>query len=339
METKNNKYRNFNVQDSHGVLCKIFTLLLLVNSFMFGLNAQDDLETKDSTSIKIKNKEVIIGNYENQNSGQPVDTNILEIGNKMFIFIEYEDGMIIDRVDLKTGGKKRLLDLNEKDFEDTKDTLKMRGHWSGFEYGLNNFMNRDYTFDLPEDAGYMALNTWRSWNFNFNFSQSTTPIISDRFAIVGGMGIAMHQYNFKRDNNVQVNETTGDIEERVYQGVADIRKSKLNTTYLTIPVLLELQLGKGMSKDRFYFSAGVVGGLKIASRTKMVYGEKGEKKKIVEKGGDLNLNRWKLDATARLGYKDAINVYASYAILTLFEKDKGPELYPFTVGFRINFGD
>lgn len=266
----------------------------------------------------------------------PVDTAVLKLKKKMFIFHEYEDGAIIDRIDLETGERKRILDVDEN-CESRKDTNKFRGHWSGIEYGLNNLMTSTNSFARPDGYGYMRLNTFGSWNLNLNFAQSSTAIIGEKFGIVGGLGLEMNFYSFRGDNNIQVSEESGEIEERILADDYNVRKSKFRTMYLTSPLLLEAQFGKNKSKDRFYISGGVLGGLRIGSTTKIVHGVDGKRQKLVERGKDLNINRWRWGLTARMGYKEAFNFYATYYMTPLFEKNKGTELYPLAVGFRMNF--
>ena len=42
-----------------------------------------------------------------------------------------------------------------------------------------------------------------------------------------------------------------------------------------------------------------------------------------------------MDATARIGW-GWVNVFATYSLTTLFKTDRGPELYPFSVGLTIS---
>ncbi|NJM15964.1 MAG: PorT family protein, partial [Bacteroidales bacterium] len=153
--------------------------------------------------------------------------------------------------------------------------------------------------------------------------------------MVSGIGFEINHYFFQGDNNVQRNAATGLIEERVLDPNIKLRKSKLNTVYLNLPLLLEAQVGKMASKERFYVSAGVVGGVKVTSKTKVVQEKDGAKHKTIQRGGDLNLNPFRLELTTRMGYKDYFDFYINYSLTPLFEKGKGPELFPVAVGFRI----
>jgi len=49
---------------------------------------------------------------------------------------------------------------------------------------------------------------------------------------------------------------------------------------------------------------------------------------------DFFLNPFRFDATLRIGW-GLINLFGTYSVSTLFKKDKGPELYPFSVGLTL----
>ena len=271
---------------------------------------------------------------------EPSDTNTVKVGNKLFIIIEDEESMVIDRINVKTGEKKRVLDIGCEDSAFKRDTNKFRGHWSGFEVGVNDFVSSGFSIKRPAGYSYLDLNTFRSWNVNINFAQLSIPIIKKRAGLVTGFGLEMNSYSFQGDNNIQINESIGVIEERELENEYSVLKSKFTTTYLTIPVIFEAQLGKGNRKESLYISGGVIGGYNIASAIKVKHEVKDEKQKLIERGGDLNINRFRVGLTVRIGHKDKDNnssgLYATYYLTPLFEKDMGPELHPFAIGFRID---
>lgn len=325
-------------------LRRLVLLFIILTSFVCYSLSQNDTTSKgmiDNNEILKSEKTVDEGQINNdsiivEDIEEPGDTTILNLGNKIILFIEYKDRMVIDRIDLTTGEKKRVLDLECKDCEPEKDPYEFRGHWSGVEVGINNFLNNDFSLKRPEGYDYLDLKTGRSWNVNINFAQTSTPIIGNKFGIVGGLGLEMNSYFLKGDNTIQVNDTSGVIEERPL-GQYNIRRNKLNTTYLTAPLILEVQFGENKSRERFFISAGAVVGLRIASVIKVVHEVDDKKHKFKERRNDLNLNRWRVGLTARTGYKDIFNFYANYYLTPLFETDMGPELYPFAVGVRMNF--
>ncbi|MCK4662212.1 MAG: hypothetical protein KAT68_05065 [Bacteroidales bacterium] len=307
---------------------RLSLLFVLLTSFVCYSFSQND-----TVNIRISDNEI-------EKVKEPIDTTTIKAGNKIFIFIEYEESMVIDRINIKTGEKKRLLNLECNDSKLKKDTNKFRGHWSGIEVGINEFVNSGFSIKRPMGYSYLNLNTFRSWNVNINFAQYSLPIIKNRVGLVTGFGLEMNSYFYQGDNNIQINESIGVIEERELENEYNVRKSKFTTTYLTMPVILEAQLGKGNRKESFYISGGVIGGYNIASAIKVKHEVEGKKQKLIERRGDLNINPFRVGLTVRIGHKDKDNnsmgLYATYYLTPFFEKDMGPELHPFAIGLRID---
>jgi hypothetical protein len=270
------------------------------------------------------------------------DTTIVETENRLYIFIKRPDGFIIDRIDLTTGEKKRVLDLGCEEIKATKkDSDRFRGHWSGIVFGINGFMNSEFMLKSPTGYGYFDLNTWRSWSVNINFAQFSVPLIKNNFGLVTGLGLELNNYFFRHYNNIQLNKITGVIEEWDVKNEYDnIRKSKFTTTYLTLPLMMEYQV-RGTGKRLFYMSGGVIGGWNIHSARKIKYEVDGNKQKLTIRGGRLNINDLRVGATFQIGSRDksglSSGLYATYYFTPLFETDKGPELYPVEAGFRFDF--
>ena len=270
----------------------------------------------------------------------PLDTSIIETENKLFMFIQYQNGMIIDRIDLKTGDKKRILDLNEKDCEQKVDSNRFRGHWSGIEFGLNNFMYRDFSLKSPSALDYTDLKTLNSWNLNINFAQISIPLAGNSMGLVTGLGYELNYYRFRHDNSIKLNDTTGIIEEYFLEDDFNVRKSKFNTGHITIPLILEAQVHKKGSKEMSYMSAGIIWGFDVMSVLKIKHEVDGKKEKYIQRNTDLNIDNIRVGATFRLGHRDKKNntssLYLTYYFTELFEEGMGPELYPFQLGFRID---
>ena len=101
----------------------------------------------------------------------------------------------------------------------------------------------------------------------------------------------------------------------------------MNIVYMTVPLFLEFQIPAPYKN--IHISAGVIGGLKLCSYTKMKYTISEEKSKD-KANGDYNLSPLRWGVTAMVGYR-ALGLYANYYFTPLFKEDKGPELYPFAV--------
>ena len=112
----------------------------------------------------------------------------------------------------------------------------------------------------------------------------------------------------------------------------NLKKNKLVASYLTVPLLLEFNTSQNADKT-VHLAVGVIGGLRIGSHLKLVKeeGNRESKSKVFD---DFNLNPFRYDATVRLGYRN-FTVFGSYNMAGLFKDNKGPELYPVTVGLRV----
>ena len=223
--------------------------------------------------------------------------------------------------------------------EDTEDEFFTRKHektkwfWDGIDIGINNFVDDGFSMARSDNDEFMDLNTGKSWNININFLEQGFCLGTDRVAFVTGMGFEFNNYFFDNNNNITKDSLTGNIVSEDYS--FDLDKSKLSTTYLIVPLLFEVQLLPVENSKRIHISAGVIGGVKIGSKTKIVYQEDGDKKKDKDKG-DFNLSSLKYGFTARVGYRE-LGLYCNYYPTPLFEKGKGPELYPFAMGISLCF--
>jgi hypothetical protein len=229
---------------------------------------------------------------------------------------------------------------NNQDFEDPEDAPKIhskkkfKGHWGGFEFGLNNFVNSNQKMELPSDGGFMELNTNKSWEFALNFIEFNIPLFSRYTGLVTGMGVEWNGYEFKR--NIKLQEDPDGIIYGQDMSNVNFQKNKLNVTYLKVPLIFEVQLPVSHKDHRVFLGAGVTTSVKLRAKTKQYYEINGkeQKDKIVD---DYQLNPLNYGLTARLGYRN-IRLFGNYSLTPLFEKNQGPELYPFSVGISlINF--
>jgi hypothetical protein len=106
-----------------------------------------------------------------------------------------------------------------------------------------------------------------------------------------------------------------------------LKKTKLNVTYLTAPLMLELKTPLRMGHSRLYLAGGVIGGVNIGSHTKYKYRNDKEKSR-----SNFNLNQFKYDITGRIGFGDFC-IFVNYGMTPLFKEGRGPELHPVTFGF------
>jgi hypothetical protein len=207
---------------------------------------------------------------------------------------------------------------------------EFRGNWDGVELGVNGLLTADGGLEMPEGFEFMDLQYERSIALHLNMYQQDFAIISNNLGLVTGLGLSWNNYRFGRDV----------IPVRLPEGIDVIspnpefvyRRSKMNVWYLNVPMLLEFQTGASHGKQ-FHLSGGVITGLRLHSSTRQVYfinGTRNRDKTI----DDFHMRPFRFDATARIGWGD-VSLFANYSLNSLFRHERGPEVYPFSVGIRI----
>lgn len=273
---------------------------------------------KDTTEFRFKNKEVRITEDE-----KGTDIEVRDKEEEEWDFDE--EGWEHDWDD--DNGPGFDFDFGEEDDFDI--------HWAGFEIGMNNFLNSDFSLNLSEENQFMDLNTGKSWNVNINFIEYDLNLIGERFGLGTGLGLEFNDYRF--DNQLPIVKGNGGIEvDSTYAGGEyNVEKAKLTSTYITVPLFLEYQVQVGNDNSKFFLGAGIIGGLKLGSHTKVKYDKNGDNKKNKNRS-DFYLSPFRYGYTVRAGY-GFLKLFANYYDTSLFEPDRGPELHPFTIGFMLSF--
>ena len=210
---------------------------------------------------------------------------------------------------------------------------KFKGHWTGLDLGFNGYMSSGFSTSLPPDDQFMNLNYSKSATVGLNFLQYSIPFQRNRNTIGAVIGAGWTFHNYRTDSKYIIEldddgNTIGRPEED-----RSITKNKLATSFLNFPFLFEFQIPTNRDKHRFFISAGGYGGFLIKAHTKVVYNDSGTKIKVKNKG-NLNVSPFQYGAMVRLGYR-WIKLYATYNFSTLYMKDKGPELYPYSIGLTL----
>ena len=228
-----------------------------------------------------------------------------------------------------------------------------RNHWAGIDLGINGFVNNQGSFNLNHDINleqtspkkvtqFMELDYEKSWVFSLNFYEHFFKIFQDKFGFVTGLGLEYNNYELKHnvrliDNGGSyVSNTINAYNEKYTWGVVDsslnFSKNRFKTFYIDAPFLFEINTGDHKNKS-FHLSAGAIVGYKFTTRMKYIYKVNGNEQKVKD-NQDFNTNPFKVSLTARVGI-GWVNLFATYAVTPLFETNRGPELYPFSVGVTL----
>lgn len=240
-----------------------------------------------------------------------------------------------DDIDIGSGdttrftlGNRKIIVVNGNDSVKKMRKDKVQPHWAGLELGFNGYLNSENK-SSTDGYDFLELDQWKSIAVNLNFFDYNINLYKRYIMIVSGFGLSFNNYRFK--NNYQLH-TGGSGVYGVFDSTINFQKNKLTVSYLTVPVLLEFNTS-ATNRRSFHISAGATFGYKIGSHTKQTYTLDGEKQKV-KNFNEFSINPWRVDACGRIGYRN-FTVFANYDLISLFRKDKGPEVYPFTVGLTL----
>lgn len=241
-----------------------------------------------------------------------------------------------DTTRLKTGNKTILIISNEEgddfDWEDEApecDSCSYIEMLPSLDFGMNGYATPSNSLTLPVSQNLMELDYSKSRSISLNFMLKGADVFKKRLYVSPGIGLNWNSYTFK--NNVLIS-TGSDTTNFSIDTVRTYDKHKLKTAYLQIPLIVGIRMGN-VEGTPFGLQFGAIGAFKIGSRVKQKYtiNETNYKDKIKD---DYNINPFRIDAIARMSIGD-VGLYARYSLTSLFEVNKAPELYPFSVGLTI----
>ena len=240
-----------------------------------------------------------------------------------------------DTTKIKLGGKNYMIIGEDEDNDDNEKISKKDSisnwnekfkHWNGIEFGVNGLMDYKNSIDLPASASFLELDYAKSIQFGLNLYEKDFHIVKNYVNIVTGFGFDFNSYAFQ--NNITLNGDTTYLSAS-NDSTIDYKKNELNVTYLKVPLMLEFNTSKNPKKN-FHIGLGAEIAYRIHSVTKQKYDADDKHYKIKQKD-DFNLEPFRYSAVARIGFNN-VTVFANYGLNRLFKKDKGPQVYPFTVG-------
>lgn len=293
---------------------KRFLLIVAACLPLMGLMAAEVNPMPADTVIRFDKKRIEVKDngdrmkvrvYETDSEGDEVDDELVFEGH-------YRDGQSYER-------RKHIRTINipvptwDRDFS---------AHWAGFGMGFNSFTGDD----LPLRKG-------NSLEYNVNFMEFSLPFSRYNWAVVTGAGIRWNRYRL--DTDAYLMEVDGVTQLVPVSEDMNFKKSKLNTTSITIPVLLEWQTRKVRHRPRFFISGGVVGVVKTMSSSKVTYLNDRGKSKTEKMDGGMNLRPVSMDLLFQAGV-GCMGVYFKYSPIESFESGKGPKVNPISFGLHLH---
>lgn len=177
---------------------------------------------------------------------------------------------------------------------------------------------QDFWLNAPDDMDVRAINQGAGAFITYSFPLGNSPL---SFAI--GAGVGFH--------NLYSNTVIEDILADTIRFIpivdsVNYRKSKLGLTYLDFPIELRLKTNKKIN-----ITAGIKLGYLLDAKTKYK-GDNADGDQILIKTKDVaQVDKFRFGPTVRIGYS-WIHVYAFYSVTHVFQKNRGPDVYPLSVG-------
>ena len=230
---------------------------------------------------------------------------------------------------------------------------KYNGHWAGIDLGWNGYVNSNFNMNFPSHQSYLDLNSSRSMTVNLNPIELNLNIARNHFGLTSGLGLTFNNYYFS-NSTLLIHDSSSLLAYKLVDqngNKADMKVNKLTELWLTLPLILEYQTNSGIKWNSFHVSAGVVGGVRLCAYTKQKFYSRYTTYYLQDDNGlnvgsvyvdnhftrthsQYHLNPFKLDATVRIGWS-FLNFFANYTVTTMYQKNQGPELYPWAVGITL----
>ena len=150
------------------------------------------------------------------------------------------------------------------------------------------------------------------------------PFGSSDFSCAIGLGIGSNNFS----NNAAITYS-GDTLTLLTPISTSYKANKLSVNYIDIPFEFRFKTKPDGSNQSFKFSIGAKAGYLINSHTK--YKDTESKVKVYD---IKNLDMYHYGVNAKIGYA-WFSLTGYYALSSLFVKDKGPNVMPFSIGISI----
>ena len=265
------------------------------------------------------------GSMKKLNKLDDSDTTRISLGNREIIILDKNlritDKDIADEV-LK--GIDRGMDQGKKS---KKTNLNL---WSGFELGINGWLNADGTTSMDSVNSNFGLNYGKSIVVNFNLFEVRARLIGNNLTLVSGLGSEINNYRF--DKNIRMSNPNDQL-TLVNESEVNYLKSKFTTGYLNAPLYLCIATNPIRKGKRLFIAPGITGGWRFTSYNKRKVEIDGDESKSRFKN-DFNTLPFRVNASLRMGYGNFL-LFANYSLTDFFRRDLGPGLVPFSVGCRI----
>ena len=315
-------------------LLSFFTIFLTLNVMAAKIQDSVLLEEVRQTKKTIKTTADLQDSLRSDREMQITDTSTSLKKSKIRILSSSHNGLSI----ISSGNDTEIEILGNHKYKNrkSKSHQKFNGHWCGFNFGFVNFTHTDYSDYPVGEQNFMELDYANSFVMQFNILQQSINLVPrNNFGLITGLGLEYQRLRFEnKHQSITLDENKRVVPYAIHPDWK-VKRNSFKTLYLTVPLLMEVQFPARIRK-KIHISAGFMGGIRLHSKTKIVYNNLNGNKKKEKNSGSFNMVPVKADVVARIGYHN-LNIWGSYTLTRMFQSNKGPELHPYSLGLGISF--
>lgn len=195
------------------------------------------------------------------------------------------------------------------------------------DVGLSTMLDNG-SFKLSDDNKFLRYRPVKSGNIGFDLAQAGYRF-TDKFKIYLSAGFDWNHIRLREDITI-----LKDSPELAYQASeSPLKKNRLSSTYLRLPLVFELRGKENYNGSRLRFVAGPELGLLLKGKTK----QKSEAFGKVKETDDYHFTKVRYGLVARLGH-GALGLYGKYYFNNLFENSPRQEgLHTLALGLMFSF--
>lgn len=222
----------------------------------------------------------------------------------------------------------------DEDWDEKVSSYNSRRTWQtvNVDLGTNNLFSGDQFVD---DSKVYAVRPWGSWYVGINSVHRSR--LAKKFFIEWNWGVSWYNFKFENDDVVITTSETG-VDFSRSDADVDYVKSKLTATYINTSLVPILDFGDRTVKPRvwdgygteFRIGIGPYVGYRLASKSKLVFEEDGEREK--EKDRDrFYLNNLRYGVRLQWGFRST-DFFVNYDLNEMFQEKKGPHVNAVSFG-------
>lgn len=188
----------------------------------------------------------------------------------------------------------------------------------------------DFNYNYWLDKENKSKQKWNSFGYEFSVMYNLIGKNSN-VCIAGGFGLSFENKNLE---TIPKDSATNTYFLAIPSNI-DYRKNKINLTYINIPLEIRIRTNPNEKRKSLKIYLGGQFSYLLSNHNKYIGEDLNTTSWIKVKHYNLpNISPFRYGVTLRIGF-GKLNLKGYYALNTLFEESKAPEIYPINIGVSL----